>query len=373
MGIDRRGFDPERGFQPRGGGRPQHGSASGDEGSRRPVRLGRADPAVCAAVGRGDEDAPSTHLERYLVRAEGVDQGQDGAGDGLRRRPRYRQESGQDDPGPTTDSPWSIWASRCRRRRSSTRRRRSRRMPSAFRRCWSPPAGRCRWWCRNWSAAERAPRCSSAARRSTAPSAAEFSSRRSISRTRAGSFYCKDAFEGLATMEKLRDPAAREDAIAPISSRRRKSAISPPAASARERSAVRRLAPTACRSPFRRSSARVCARAAAFRSVRMPRPRRTLPAVVGRKNAHGEEWEQLSRDSRAAGKNATRGVTRELAAAARCLWILPGAIRGRRPDRLRSGASGRARRASRALFLPAPAGCRSVSAWRIILRRSIPA
>ena len=38
------------------------------------------------------------HLEHYLDKVDGPDQGQGRAGDGLRRRPRHRQEPGQHDP-----------------------------------------------------------------------------------------------------------------------------------------------------------------------------------------------------------------------------------------------------------------------------------
>ncbi len=47
-----------------------------------------------------------------------------------------------------------------------------------------------------------------------------------------GVFYCKDAFEGLATMEKLRDPAAREEAIRANRAEAEEEKISPPVAPA---------------------------------------------------------------------------------------------------------------------------------------------
>ena len=79
------------------GHRAQRGPAPGDEGRRRPLRSGRADPALRPAERRGDE------ARRRPPRAvpgpgRGVHQGPGGAGHRLRRCPRHRQEPGQDDP-----------------------------------------------------------------------------------------------------------------------------------------------------------------------------------------------------------------------------------------------------------------------------------
>ena len=68
-----------------------------DEGRRRPLRRGRADPAVRAAVAEVMKRAVA-HLEQFLDKQEGYAKRQGGARHRLRRRPRHRQEPRQDDP-----------------------------------------------------------------------------------------------------------------------------------------------------------------------------------------------------------------------------------------------------------------------------------
>ena len=84
-GEDRRGADAER------------RAAAGDEGGRRQVRRRRTDPAVRAAVGRGDEARGGA--AREIPRQDrGLHEGHGRAGDGVRRRARHRQVAGQHDP-----------------------------------------------------------------------------------------------------------------------------------------------------------------------------------------------------------------------------------------------------------------------------------
>ena len=76
---------------------PEHGAAAGDEGGRRQVRRRRADPAVRAAVGRGDE--ARRRAARELPRQDrGPHEGQGRDRDRVRRRARHRQVAGQHDP-----------------------------------------------------------------------------------------------------------------------------------------------------------------------------------------------------------------------------------------------------------------------------------
>ncbi len=93
----RRGLDRPRRREDRRGPDAQHGAAAGDEGGRRQVRRRRADPAVRAAVGRGDEEGrrPPGELPRQ---ARGLHEGHGRDRDRVRRRPRHRQVAGQHDP-----------------------------------------------------------------------------------------------------------------------------------------------------------------------------------------------------------------------------------------------------------------------------------
>ena len=93
----RRGADrPQRG-EDRRGADAQRGAAAGDEGGRRQVRRRRTDPAVRAAVGRGDE-ARGRAAGEIPRQDRGLHEGHGRAGDGVRRRARHRQVAGQHDP-----------------------------------------------------------------------------------------------------------------------------------------------------------------------------------------------------------------------------------------------------------------------------------
>ena len=75
----------------------EHRAAAGDEGGRRQVRRRRADPAVRAPVGRGDE--AGGRPARELPREDGgPHQGQGRDRHRVRRRARHRQVAGEHDP-----------------------------------------------------------------------------------------------------------------------------------------------------------------------------------------------------------------------------------------------------------------------------------
>ena len=82
---DRRGADAQR------------GAAAGDERGRRQVRRRRTDPALRAAVGRGDE-AGGRAAGEIPRQDRGLHEGHRRAGDRLRRRARHRQVARQHDP-----------------------------------------------------------------------------------------------------------------------------------------------------------------------------------------------------------------------------------------------------------------------------------
>ena len=93
----RRGLDRPLGREDRRGPDAERGAAAGDEGGRRQVRRRRADPAVRAPVGRGDE--ARRRPARELPRADrGPHQGQGRDRDRVRRRARHRQVARQHDP-----------------------------------------------------------------------------------------------------------------------------------------------------------------------------------------------------------------------------------------------------------------------------------
>ena len=93
----RRGLDRPQRREDRRGADAQRGAAAGDEGGRRQVRRRRADPAVRAAVGRGDEarGRPAREIPRQ---DRGLHEGHGRARDRVRRRPRHRQVARQHDP-----------------------------------------------------------------------------------------------------------------------------------------------------------------------------------------------------------------------------------------------------------------------------------
>ena len=154
----RRGLDRPLGREDRRRPDAQRGAAAGDEGGRRQVRRRRADPALRAAVRRGDE--ARRRAARELPRADrGPHQGQGRARDRVRRRPRHRQVAGQHDPHQQRLHGRSTSASRSRSTRSSTPRSRTRPTRSASRRCSSRPPSRCRSASRSCTSAGSSSRC----------------------------------------------------------------------------------------------------------------------------------------------------------------------------------------------------------------------
>ena len=130
----------------------------------------RADPAVRAPIGRGDEEG--REASRAVPR-EGrrLHQGQGRARDGVRRRARHRQDPRQHDPLQQRlhrVRPRQAGAGEHDHREGASKWTPTR---SACRRCWSARRSRCRCACRSWTSAGCRSRCSSAARRSTARSA----------------------------------------------------------------------------------------------------------------------------------------------------------------------------------------------------------
>jgi 5-methyltetrahydrofolate--homocysteine methyltransferase len=112
-----------------------------------------------------------------------------------------------------------------------------------------------------------------------------------------GVFYCQDAFEGLATMERLRDPASRVEAIRANRSEaeeefRPAKSSAPAGGAVRPASAVRRV--PAPKAPF--FGVRVV-REMPLNLVFERIDRDELFRLSwGAKNAHGEDWERLKRE-----------------------------------------------------------------------------
>ena len=139
----RRGVDRPQRREDRRGADAERGAAAGDEGGRRQVRRRRADPAVRAAVGRGDE--ARGRAAREIPRQDrGLHEGHGRARDGVRRRARHRQVAGQHDPHQQRLHGRRPRQAGADLRRSSTPRRSTRRPRSASRRCSSRPPSRCR-------------------------------------------------------------------------------------------------------------------------------------------------------------------------------------------------------------------------------------
>ena len=93
----RRGLDRQVGREDRRRPDAEQGAAARHEGGRRQVRRRRADPALRAAVGRGDEEGRGP--ARELPRADrGPHQGHGRDRDRVRRRARHRQVARQHDP-----------------------------------------------------------------------------------------------------------------------------------------------------------------------------------------------------------------------------------------------------------------------------------
>ena len=93
----RRGVDRPQRREDRRRADAQRRAAAGDEGGRRQVRRRRADPAVRAAVRRGDEARrrPARELPRQ---DRGLHEGDGRARHRVRRRPRHRQVAREHDP-----------------------------------------------------------------------------------------------------------------------------------------------------------------------------------------------------------------------------------------------------------------------------------
>ncbi len=93
----RRGLDRPQRREDRRGADAQRGAAAGDERGRRQVRRRRTDPAVRAAVGRGDE-ARGRAAREVPRQDRGLHEGHGRARDRVRRRARHRQVARQHDP-----------------------------------------------------------------------------------------------------------------------------------------------------------------------------------------------------------------------------------------------------------------------------------
>ena len=192
------------------------GAAAGDEGGRRQVRRRRADPAVRAAVGRGDE--ARRRAARALPRqARGLHQGHGRGRDRVRRRARHRQVAGQHDPHQQRlhgRRPRQAGADRDDPRRGQGARRHRDRAVSALLVSTSKQMPLC-----IQELHDAGPRVPGADRRRgdqprlrpARPLPRRARVRRGL---RAGVFYCKDAFEGLAKMDQLVDDEAREALVA---------------------------------------------------------------------------------------------------------------------------------------------------------------
>ena len=137
-----------------------------------------------------------------------------------------------------------------------------------------------------------------------------------------GVFYCKDAFEGLATMEKLREPAAREEAIR--ANRTEAEEENPPAPVSPAPNAQARSEVTAHRVPIPvppSYGARVV-REMPLSEVFDCLDRDELYRLSwGAKNAHGEEWEKLRREFDARLEKMQREALREK-------WLRPQGVYG---------------------------------------------
>ena len=173
----------------------QQRAASGDERGRRQIRRRRIDPAVRAPERRGHEEG--RRPARELPRAEGRHEGPGRARHGLRRRPRHRQDPGQHD-----SDEQRLHGARPRQasagRTIIDKARRSTRPRSASLRCSSRPASRCRSASGAAPAGTRVP--GHDRWRGHQPRLMPIAAlrRRRTTLLRAGVFYSKDAFEGLA-------------------------------------------------------------------------------------------------------------------------------------------------------------------------------
>ena len=274
------------------------------------------------------------------------------------RRARYRQEPRAYRSLPTTATPFTTSANKCRSTRFSRRRSRLAPTRSASPRCWCRPANRCRSASRSRRRAGCTFRSSSAARRSIAISAG---ASRCSTTVRASSspelFYARDAFEGLELVDVLTGDAARRDDSARARQARglrtaraargrrygdRSSRLRAVESAGRRRAGAavlgnaraRSKTPSICATSGRAST---CAASIVFRGVR---------ATVRGPISNGSSREEFEpRLAALPARSAARGAV----AAARRLRLLPcrGPRRRRHPLRSASGARGRA------LYVPA--------------------
>ena len=195
----------------RRGAHAQRGAAAGDERGRRQVRRRRTDPAVRAAVGRGDE-ARRRAAGEIPRQDRGLHEGHRRARDRVRRRPRHRQVARQHDPHQQRlhgRRPRQAGADPDDRRR----RRRSTRPPRSGSRALLV------------STSKQMPACiqelhakgldypvligGAAINRAFGYRALYPGGKDSDDVYEPGVFYCKDAFEGLSVMDQLIDDEAR--------------------------------------------------------------------------------------------------------------------------------------------------------------------
>ncbi len=109
-----------------------------------------------------------------------------------------------------------------------------------------------------------------------------------------GVFYCKDAFEGLSTMEKLRNPAVREDAIRVNRIEAEEENLPLPAPAAPQASARSEVAAHRVRIPVPPAYGAHVVREMPLSGVFDCLDRDELFRLSwGAKNAHGAEWEKL--------------------------------------------------------------------------------
>ena len=177
-----------------------------------------------------------------------------------------------------------------------------------------------------------------------------------------GVFYCKDAFQGLDTMDALVDDEARAALVERIRAEakqlREKPVVvddAPPTTDASVRSAAAHRQPD----PRAAVPGRARGRGRPRRGLPLPRPPRALQAALGRQRRQGRGLARAGRGRRrggglraAAGADVARAGLPPAAGAAR---LLPLQRRGQRADRLRPR---RPRARAGAARLPAPAQAR---------------
>ena len=137
-----------------------------------------------------------------------------------------------------------------------------------------------------------------------------------------GVFYCKDAFEGLATMEKLRDPAAREEAIRANRAEADEEKISPPVALAQGAPLRSEAAAHRVPIPVPPSYGARVVRDMELSEVFDCLDRDELYRLSwGAKNTHGADWDRLRKEFDA----RLEQMTRE---ALRAPWLHPQGVYG---------------------------------------------